>query len=76
MVYPVLNILYIMKNREYITKRLEKLEGTFATLRYMVNTAQPISEFKAKIEEGIEEIEEIKSAIDNEPTTPNEVNRI
>ena len=64
-----------MKNREYITKRLEKLEGTFATLRYMVNTAQPITEFKLRIEEGLEEIEEIKSAIDNEPTTPNEVNK-
>ncbi len=64
-----------MKNREYITKRLEKLEGTFATLRYMVNTAQPISQFKLRIEEGMEEIEEIKSAIDNEPTTPNEINR-
>jgi hypothetical protein len=64
-----------MKNRDYIIKRLEKLEGTFATLRYMVNTAQPISAFKMRIEEGIEEIEEIKSAIDNEPTTPNEVNR-
>jgi hypothetical protein len=75
MVYPVLNINLIMKNREYITKRLEKLEGTFATLRYMVNTAQPISQFKLRIEEGMEEIEEIKSAIDNEPTTPNEINR-
>jgi hypothetical protein len=64
-----------MKNRDYIIKRLEKLEGTFATLRYMVNTAQPISDFKMRIEEGIEEIEEIKSAIDNEPTTPNEINR-
>jgi hypothetical protein len=64
-----------MKNRDYIIKRLEKLEGTFATLRYMVNTAQPISDFKMRIEEGIEEIEEIKSAINNEPTTPNEVNR-
>jgi hypothetical protein len=64
-----------MKNREYITKRLEKLEGTFATLRYMVNTAQPITDFKLRIEEGMEEIEEIKSAIDNEPTTPNEINR-
>lgn len=64
-----------MKNRDYITKRLEKLEGTFATLRYMVNTAQPVSEFTKKIEDGIEQIEEIKSAIDNEPTTPNEVNR-
>jgi hypothetical protein len=75
MVYPVLNINLIMKNREYITKRLEKLEGTFATLRYMVNTAQPITDFKLRIEEGMEEIEEIKSAIDNEPTTPNEINR-
>jgi len=64
-----------MKNRDYIIKRLEKLEGTFATLRYMVNTAQPISDFKMRIEEGIEEIEEIKSAIDNEPTTPNEINK-
>jgi hypothetical protein len=75
MVYPVLNINIIMKNREYITKRLEKLEGTFATLRYMVNTAQPITDFKLRIEEGMEEIEEIRSAIDNEPTTPNEINR-
>ena len=64
-----------MKNRDYIIKRLEKLEGTFATLRYMVNTAQPISDFKMRIEEGIEEIEEIKSAIDNEPTTSNEINK-
>jgi hypothetical protein len=64
-----------MKNRDYIIKRLEKLEGTFATLRYLVNTSQPVSEFTKKIEEGVDQVEEIRSAIDNEPATEHEFKR-
>jgi hypothetical protein len=42
----------------------------------MVNTSQPKDAFVATIEKGIDIIEEIKSQVENEPQSPNEVNRL
>lgn len=65
-----------MKNRNYIYKKLESLDSIMSTLRHMVNTSQPKDAFVATIEKGIDIIEEIKSQVENEPQSPNEVNRL
>jgi hypothetical protein len=56
-----------MKNKNYIIQKLEKLEGTLATLKHLVNRSEPIDIFIKNIESGEEIIEEIKSQIENEP---------
>jgi len=65
-----------MRNRDYIYRKLESLDSTLSTLRHMVSTAQPIDAFIAEIEKGIDIVEEIKSQVENEPQSPNEVNRL
>jgi len=65
-----------MKNRDYIYKKLESLDSIMSTLRHMVNTSQPKDAFVATIEKGIDIIEEIKSQVENEPQSSNEVNRL
>jgi hypothetical protein len=42
----------------------------------MINTSQPKEAFIATVEKGIDLIEEIKSQVENEPQSPNEVNRL
>jgi hypothetical protein len=42
----------------------------------MVSTSQPIDAFIAEIEKGMDIVEEIKSQVENEPQSPNEVNRL
>jgi hypothetical protein len=64
-----------MRNRDYIYKKLESLDSTLSTLRHMVNTSQPIEAFIAEIEKGIDTVEEIKSQVENEPQSPDEMNR-
>jgi hypothetical protein len=65
-----------MRNRNYIYKKLESLDSTMSTLRHMVSTSQPIDAFITEIEKGMDIIEEIKSQVENEPQSPNEVNRL
>jgi len=65
-----------MRNRDYIYKKLESLDSTMSTLRHMINTSQPKEAFIATVEKGIDLIEEIKSQVENEPQSPNEVNRL
>jgi len=56
-----------MKNKDYIIKRLEKLEGTLSILKHLVNRSEPVEEFIKQIENGEDIIEDIKSQLDNEP---------
>lgn len=65
-----------MRNRNYIYKKLEALDSSLSTLRHMVNSSQPIEAFTKEIEKGMDLIEEIKSQIENEPQSPDEMNRI
>ena len=65
-----------MRNRNYIYKKLESLDSTLSTLRHMVNTAQPVEAFIAEIEKGMDIVEEIKSQVENEPQSPNEMNHL
>ena len=64
-----------MKNRDLLNKKLDNLEFTLTTLSNLVNTQQPIEVYKSNIEKGFNLVEDIKSMIDREPMSPNEINR-
>lgn len=64
-----------MRNRELATRRLEQIETTFFNLERIVNTQQPIEEYKKAIAKGLDYVEELKSMVEAEPMSPSEINR-
>jgi hypothetical protein len=56
-------------------KKVEYLESTLINLQRIVKTQEPIEVYIQNIEKGLEVIEDIKSMIEAEPMSPNEVNR-
>ena len=64
-----------MRNRSLIQKKVEYLESTLINLQRIVKTQEPIEVYIQNIENGLEVIEDIKSMIEAEPMSPNEVNR-
>jgi len=53
-----------MKNKEYIIKLLEKLEGKFAQLDFITTRQEPLETYKKVLSEGREIIANVKSAIE------------
>ena len=64
-----------MRNRDLITRRLEQIETTFFNLERIVNTQQPIEEYKKAISKGLDIIEDLKSMVEAEPMSPSEINK-
>jgi hypothetical protein len=56
-------------------KKVEFLESTLINLQRIVKTKEPVEVYLQNIEKGLEVIEDIKSMIEAEPLSPNEVNR-
>ena len=56
-----------MKNRDYINKQLDNLEGELGNLRGIVSKQEPLETYLKGIERAGELIEEIRSQIENEP---------
>ena len=56
-----------MKNREYINRQLDNLEGVLGNLRGIVSKQEPLETYLKGIERAGELIEEIRSQIENEP---------
>jgi hypothetical protein len=56
-------------------KKVEYLESTLINLQRIVKTKEPVEVYLQNIEKGLEVIEDIKSMIEAEPLSPNEVNR-
>ncbi len=52
-----------MKNEDYVIGLLEKLEGKFSKLEFIVSRQEPLIEYKKTINESREIIENVKSAI-------------
>ena len=63
-----------MHLRNYITQRLEKLEGTLKKVEYW-NGRQNQREIDLAKTLCEELVADIKSAVEREPRTPNELNR-
>ena len=64
-----------MRNRNLMQKKVEYLESTLINLQRIVKTKEPVEVYLQNIEKGLEVIEDIKSMIEAEPLSPNEVNR-
>jgi hypothetical protein len=56
-------------------KKVEYLESTLINLQRIVKTQEPIEVYIQNIEKGLEVIEDLKSMIEAEPMSPNEVNK-
>ena len=56
-----------MKNRNYINKQLDNLEGVLGNLRGIVSKQEPLETYLKGIEKAGELIEEIRSQVENEP---------
>lgn len=65
-----------MRNRNLLSKKLETLEGTLATLRHIVNTQSPIETYRININKALGIIEDIKDMVEREPMSPSEINKI
>lgn len=64
-----------MKNRENIYRLIETLEGQLNNLKYIVNTQQPVEVYIQTLEKSLELTDNIRTFIDIEDFTPNEINK-
>jgi hypothetical protein len=64
-----------MRSREYLFKRIENLEAKLKTLNFLLKRGSTVGEFEHEIKFCEEILEDIKSVIEREPMTPNEINR-
>jgi uncharacterized protein YfkK (UPF0435 family) len=65
-----------MRSREYLFKKIEHLENKLKILSSMVRNGSSKDNFNKELEYSEEILSEIKSAVEREPFTPNEINRI
>lgn len=56
-----------MRNRDFVIRKLENLEGTLSTLEHLVKTQQPIQQYQVNLDKAKDLVEEIKSFIEVEP---------
>jgi hypothetical protein len=61
-----------MKNRNYINKQLDNLEGVLNNLRAIVSKQEPLETYLKGIEKAGELVEEIRSQVENEPMSAHE----
>jgi hypothetical protein len=56
-------------------KKVEYLESTLINLQRIVKTKEPVEVYIQNIEKGLDVVEDLKSMIEAEPMSPNEVNK-
>jgi len=61
-----------MKNRDYINRQLDNLEGVLGNLRGIVSKQEPLETYLKGIERAGELVEEIRSQVENEPMSAHE----
>ena len=61
-----------MKNRDYINRQLDNLEGVLGNLRGIVSKQEPLETYLKGIERAGELVEEIRSQVENEPMSSHE----
>lgn len=64
-----------MRNRNLLNRKVESLESTLTNLRRIVNTQQPIETYIVNIGKAAALVEDIRDMIEQEPMSPNELNR-
>jgi hypothetical protein len=66
-----------MRNRDLVFTKIERLEGIMKTLKVM--TTRPnttVEDFHITVNNAESILEDLKSMIEREPMSPNEVNRV
>jgi len=63
-----------MKNRDIITRRLEKMEGNIEKMYFILQRQGTREQFEENLQELRELVSETKMFIDQEPFSPNEIN--
>ena len=56
-------------------KKMEALESILINLQRIVKTQEPIEIYIQNIQKGLDVVEDLKSMIEAEPLSPNEVNK-
>ncbi len=62
-----------MRNRDLITRKLDQLETTLITLEQIVNRQEPIEIYKSNLSKAQNLIEEMKSMVEMEPMSSDEL---
>jgi len=63
-----------MRNRETLNRRLEQLDHILINLQRIINTQEPIEVYKNNISKAQEVIEDIRTIVEREPMSPQELN--
>ena len=56
-------------------KKMEALESVLINLQRIVKTQEPIDVYVQNVQKGLDIVEDLKSMIEAEPLSPNEVNK-
>jgi hypothetical protein len=64
-----------MRNRQLMHKKVEFLESTLINLLRIIKTNEPKEVYIQNIEKGLEVIDDIRSMVEAEPLSPNELNQ-
>jgi hypothetical protein len=64
-----------MRNRQLMHKKIEYLESTLINLLRIINTQESKEVYIQNINKGLEVIDDIRSMVEAEPLSPNELNR-
>jgi hypothetical protein len=64
-----------MRNRSLMQKKIEYLESTLINLQRIVQTQEPLEVYIENIKKGLDVVDDLRSMVESEPLSPNEVNR-
>jgi hypothetical protein len=64
-----------MRNRNLIQKKIDNLESILINLQRIVKTQEPINVYVENTIKGLDIIEDLKSMIEAEPLSSNEINK-
>lgn len=64
-----------MRNRDLMQKKIEYLESTLINLQRIVKTQEPIDVYVQNVQKGLDIIDDLRSMIEAETLSPNEVNK-
>jgi hypothetical protein len=64
-----------MRNRESMQRKIDVLESTLINLQRIAQTREPLETYTKTIRKGLDIIDDLKSIIESEPLSPNEINR-
>ncbi len=65
-----------MRNRNLIINKIEHLEGFLKTLRFIVERREPLETYLSYLSTSEETLSDIKSLIESQDLSPNELNKI